>query len=185
MLSRSEPSVDLNEITVIQSYRRALAALVLNALLIALPTVSRSETDRDSLVGLLGVKVVVDVEGDIERPDWSAPVLQRDVEGALRRRGIAVLSETEWSKAPGRPVLRVELTTDAGPAGTYVYSLSIELEQDVRLARDSGRSTPATTWSAPTRVGSFQAKDSAAILEALRKLVEAFTTAYGEVNRKR
>lgn len=144
-----------------------------------------AQSDRASIAGVAGVKVVIEIEGDVERPELAPAILQRDVEAALRARGIAVLTDPEWAKAPGRPSLRLELTVEAGPPGFYIYTVGVELEQDVRLARDASQTLPAMTWSSPTHVGFVKSGNAASIREAVRATVETFTMAHAEANRKR
>jgi hypothetical protein len=148
-------------------------------------TAVQAQADRASIAGVAGVKVVIEVEGDVERPEWAPVILRGDVETALRTRGIPVLPDAEWAKAPGRPLLRLELTVEAGPSGTYIYTVGAELEQDVRLARDASQTLPATTWSSPSHMGFVKSGNPAPIREAVRTVVETFTTAHAEANRKR
>ncbi len=162
-----------------------LVCIGLTLALLMAPTRSAADGERESLRGPAGVKVLAEVEGDLQRPELSPRALQGDVEAVLRQRGIPVLDEPQWAQMPGRPTLHVELNIAPGPSDTYLNVLAVELEQDVRLVREPQVTVATGTWSTPPRLGHFKPARAATVREALRSLVESFVTVYAETNRKR
>lgn len=161
---------------------RSMIAVALVLLLV--PVCGDADSGRPTLAGLGGVKVIVEVDSDLERA-LSPAAVRRDVEGLLRQRGITLLADAPWSQTPGRPVLKVEIDAEPGPEGSLAYSVTVELEQDVRLARDPSLLVSTATWAAPQRLGVIKRADAGPVREALRDLVEAFIKAYTEMNPKR
>jgi hypothetical protein len=96
-----------------------------------------NEFTRPTLRGLKEVGVLVeDLGPEIERSGLSITQIQTDVELRLRMAGIKVLSKEEYFETPWSPYLYVHVNVFKAEAiRAYVYSISVELEQDVYLAR--------------------------------------------------
>lgn len=158
-------------------------SLVIVVLLLLSPS-GHAESERATLRGLAGVKLVVEIDAEFERVLTVAAV-RREAEGFFRQRGIALLADSQWSAAPGRPVLKLEVDAEPGPEGTLAYSVTLELEQDVRLARDPSMAISAPTWSATEKLGVIRRQDAGPVRDAVRELLESFARAYTEMNGKR
>jgi len=144
---------------------------------------------RFSLRGIPGVYVAVQpFAPEIEKNGLTAAQLRSDTELRLRAAGIGVLSRDEWSKTKGGPVCYVEvdivndiLLSQALKADLYAYAITVELNQDVLLVRDTGIQTLSPTWS-----GSYLGITNSLprIRDKVRDLVEKFVEACLVVNPK-
>lgn len=150
------------------------------------PVVADERSERATLAGLTGVRVEVeDIAADAEREGLTESDLQRDIEMKLQQAGIRVFTEAEWRTAPGKPTLNLEVRTLKPDTKTYVVSITLELEQEVRLARDATVNVSATTWSAPPRLGIVAAGHFSSIRRDVREIVDQFIQAYLAANPKR
>src|SRR6266702_8529819 len=133
--------------------KRLLLAVVLLSAAEAPPLVGQYDTpaSRSSLVGVPGILVVVEDEGikeEARRDGLSKDQIQTDVEVELRQAGVAILSEEEWTSAPGSPYLYVRVqAARPGSLELYAFSVSVDLNQLVTLRRNSYITSIATTWS--------------------------------------
>ena len=152
--------------------------------LICLASPCLAGSERATLAGVQGVKVVVDIDCDSARglPESS---VRRDVEQMLRAQHVAVLTEAPWAETVARAVLRVDIECEDGPAKTTVYSATLELEQAVRLARDSAMLVSAPTWWSPTKAGALGGDVARGLREIVRDLVELFLADYAKANPRR
>lgn len=123
-------------------------ALALLAALLLVPGISSALTiNQTPLVGLKGVYVMTTVESpkpkEIELLGLTKDQIQKNVELRLRKSGIKVLTDKEWTLTTGTPSLMVNLS-----AFTYlaicVYSVRVSLFEAVTLAR--GGQTSASVW---------------------------------------
>ncbi len=148
-----------------------------------------SELERATLVGLKGVEVVVEeVDPEAERDGLVKSTLQTEVELKLRQAGILVLSRTQAGSTPGNPWLYLRVSAVKG-SGTlqrlYVFSVSLELNQIVRLDRNPSVITFARTWSARGFIGTVGAANLSSVRESVRDRVDEFINAYLAANPKR
>jgi hypothetical protein len=141
------------------------------------------ELSRRSLKGLKGVEVVVEsLKAEAERDGLDETSIQTDVELKLRLAGIAVLTKEERLAAPGTPFLYINVNTQSG--SLYAYSISVQLEQDVRLDRDPSTRISATTWSV-TSVGTVGRNNLRDVRDSIKDIVDIFINAYLSVNPKK
>ena len=111
-----------------------------------------AELTRQTIKGLEGVNVIVeDIQLNIQKYAQKAGItkeqIQRDVETKLKSNGIKVLTEDEWLKTPGRPVLYVNINTHETEKYWYAYNIRLELKQVVSLEANPSIKTLASTWS--------------------------------------
>ncbi len=163
-----------------------MAPLALVSVLVSL-ALADDPSERATLAGLTGVRVVVgEVEDDAEEEGLTQSALQRDVELKLQQAGVRALTEAEWRAAPGKPALTLEVSTVKIQPMTYLFSITLDLEQEVRLARDANVSSHAATWSATPRLGTVAAAHlSRAVRKDVQEMVDQFINAYLAANRKR
>jgi len=89
----------------------------------------------ESLSGLAGVEVrAINTMGD-------ASVLKAHIELVIRKSGIRILTERQCEATPGRPLLSAVISDSV---------VSLELRQDVKLARNPRIEIHAVTWSTST-----------------------------------
>jgi hypothetical protein len=166
---------------------RRVVTTLLAVLLVVLPAfrVHGDEAAQASLTGLPGVRIVVDdPEDDLEADGLTETVLRNHIASQLKAAGVRTLSESEWSATPGRPALKIEVTARSVGKGR-VFVVELDVEQDVRLARDATRVARATTWSATPRLGVLSSTSVAAALVAVRDAVDEFIAAWRKVNPRR
>jgi hypothetical protein len=141
-----------------------------------------SEQERKTLVGLRGVHILVEkLTEEAERDGLLRASVQMDVELKLRQSGIRMLTEREAAGTPGVPHLYVQVNTVKTPAGTYAYSVTVALKQDVLLERARGIRVVATTWAA-RGLGLVGAARLEAVRERVRDLVDEFVNAHRTAN---
>jgi hypothetical protein len=167
-----------------------VTAIVAAMLLLSSATLAhvRNEGRGDSVGGLHSVFVSVHVDGKslaasgLTDPQvWSAVVLR------LRLAGLNVLNEEEWEKTQGKPYLYVSLNDtllsgQAGHPAGYVCTCSLDLMQDVALARPPHSHVDACTWSrAATLI--VPPNDGAQVRVLVDDLATEFTDAVTAANR--
>jgi hypothetical protein len=143
-----------------------------------------SEFTRRSLVGLLGVAVVIEpIEPEFEQAGLAASTLATDVELRLRQLGIHVLFGAERGNTPGQPYLYVNVNLLRDPVGLVAYSVRVELSQRTRLVRDTKIDIWAPTWSTAS-IGTVGFSKLSEVRGAVRDLVDRFANAYLAENPK-
>ena len=109
--------------------------------------------------------------------------MQEDIESQLREGSIRVLSDEEWQAAPGRPWLfvRVQMLRPQAARRAFVYVISLDLMQQVGLARDPGIDAVGMTWRTG-EIGTVSAINVSRVRDSLRAHVDTFINAYWAVN---
>ena len=163
----------------------ALAALVVTVLASA-GLAQEAPTTAATLRGLTGVDVVVEqvpTEPEVEEARLGSSAVQEDIESQLREGGIRILSDEEWQAAPGRPWLfvRVQMLRPQAARRAFVYVISLDLMQQVGLARDPGIDAVGMTWRTG-EIGTVSAVNVPRVRDSLRALVDTFINAYWAVN---
>jgi hypothetical protein len=148
---------------------------------------AQSEREKETLRGLRGAKVLVEnINGEIIQEGLTVDKVQVEVELRLRKAGVRVLSTEEWLRAPGSPMLYVNLNIfKSGPEKEFiVYGLSLSLEQDVWLTRlDKPLTVRAATWSGSS-VGVMGRNRLFDVREPIGEQVDKFINDYLAVNPK-
>lgn len=143
--------------------------------------------DKETLRGLNGVLVVVEkLNPSAERDGLTAEQLRVDTELRLRKAGVRVLSQKECAMDERSPYLyvAVNLRTERAPLeGAYIFSISVELLQEVYLRGNAYAKTHATTWSTES-VGSVGQHNLRQVREAVGNYVDIFLNDYLAVNPK-
>ena len=164
-----------------------LAALVVTVL-VSPGLAQEAPTTPATLRGLTGVDVVVEegpTEPKVEEARLGSSAVQEDIESQLREGGIRVLSDEEWQAAPGRPWLfaRVQMLRPQAARRAFVYVMSLDLMQQVGLARDPGIDAVGMTWWTG-EIGTVSAINVPRIRDSLRAHVDTFINAYWSVNAR-
>jgi len=166
--------------------RVAYCVAVLGCLVTSNALADTKELERETLKGLRGVGVVVEDPGAYaSSAGLTISMLRSDVEPRLRQAGIAVLSEAERDSTPGWPYLYVAVTVGPLPArlSGHLYSVEVQLHQQVTLVRAPTVKTRAVTWNTSS-IGVAESP-SETIRRSLRDRVDQFINAYRDVNPKR
>jgi hypothetical protein len=153
------------------------------ALLFACST-SASANDvfqRQTLKGLTVIRVLVEpMEPEAERDGITTSQLQADVELRLRQSAITV----EDASTEGFIYVSVNALKQSGGSG-YAYSIDVELQQEITLAR-IGKHSLGSTWNARPFIGLTPLAEAFQnIRAAVRDSVDEFINAYLSVNPKR
>ncbi len=162
-----------------------LAALVVTVLVSA-GLAQEAPTTAATLRGLTGVDVVVEqvpTEPDVEEAGLGSSAVQEDIESQLREGGIRLLSDEEWQAAPGQPWLfvRVQMLRPQAARRAFVYVISLDLMQQVGLAREPGIDAVGMTWRTG-EIGTVAAINVSRVRDSLRAHVDTFINAYWAVN---
>ena len=107
------------------------------------------ENQKDILYNLEGVYVFVKTIKD-RKSNWPFDIrIQDEVEHQIAEFGINVLSETDVTWAPGRPILKISVDTTEVPItglDVHAFSVIVSLQEAVVLERDMSKKAHAVTW---------------------------------------
>jgi hypothetical protein len=145
---------------------------------------SDNEINRESMRGIKGVHVLIEISGKDEIQDGlTSDSILKDVELLLRQNGITVLTEAGMRIYPGNPLLYINANfRKMKNIRSYVYSLHIGFDQNVIVERNK-LSIRATTWNLDV-VGSTPLNNLNSIRKDIKGLVGRFINAYLSVNPK-
>ena len=136
--------------------------------------------ERDTLKGLHGVRVVVDLTPEVEKYGLTKETFRTDTELRLRQYGIKVLSLEEsvgsWLYINVNAIVNERLDIAA-------VAVEVEFRQVVLLYRDLKTRTMGTTWSNGTS-GLFHVTTLKKVRETVKDLVDEFINDYLAVNPK-
>lgn len=141
------------------------------------------QRQADTLRALPGVYFIVEnVSPAGEADGLTTGQIRRDIEFQLRRAGIHIMSEAEWSRTPGRPFLYVRVSlAKSGPR--YAYHLEVQLLQRVKLERYLELApVQVPTWAAPEEIGVIDEGQLQEVRRYLADQVARFISAYLAVN---
>jgi hypothetical protein len=138
------------------------------------------ESSRKTLAKMTAVSLLVEEIGEeAQRDGLSDRDIQSDVERALRKAGIGVLSEDESTR--DTPMFYVAVLTDKNSDGVYGFAVFVRVLQRVRLARDTSVAVFATTWEALPTVGTVGARYvdrlRAEVLDSTSEFINAYRAA--------
>jgi hypothetical protein len=168
--------------------RRALwfAAFLILTLMVLPSWALNSETNRATLRGLAGVRVLIeDLPSEMLQAGVTKTRLQADVDLKFRKAGIRTLTQDECFKTPGEPYLyvNINLSTLKAESGHYAYSIDIGLIQNVTLLRTPEQATYAITWSTGG-VGLIGKNQLSDLQDSIGDLLSIFVKAFLSVNPK-
>jgi hypothetical protein len=160
--------------------------VILTAFLRSAPPIlaQDNEDTRLTLRGLHGVSLyVVPLDPQIEKSGLTKNLIQTDTELNLKLAGINVLTEEEFLKASGHPVLYVDINISMlkTQITRYLFYIRVELNQEVTLVRTPGTKVSAATWSAGGWGIDFSPDN---IRQIVKAQVDKFINAYLAENPK-
>jgi hypothetical protein len=121
--------------------------------------------------------LVESLSPEIKKEGLTPEMIRSEVEQSLEKAGFKVLPDAEGLWVPGKPYLYVNV--NVFKSEKYVYSITIELHQDVGLIRDPDIKIDASTWS-KRYIGISSNLDD--IRAHTRDIVTIFLNAYNSVN---
>jgi hypothetical protein len=138
--------------------------------------------EQKSLRGLQGVSVQV---MRFDSPEGvSLKQIQTDVELRIRKAGIRVVPFSSVAQLPGQPFLWISVLALKNPVGVSVYSVNLELWQDVRLKRNLAIGVSAATYTVEPRLVVVDSRNIRQLREDLSDCVDAFINDYLAMNPK-
>lgn len=148
-----------------------------------------SQVSRGTLAGLTRIYVLVEnIQPNIQKYSSNAGLstiqIQKEIENNLNSAGIRTMSRSEWLKAPGRPVLYVNINTHETEKYWYAYDIKLELRQIVQLEVNPKIKTLADTWSINI-TGMANIGNLNLISKDTYVLLDRFIQAYRLVNKRK
>ncbi len=141
------------------------------------------QRQADTLRALPGVYFIVEnVSAAGQADGLRTDQIRQDIEFQLRRAGIHIMSEAEWSRTPGKPFLYVRVSlAKSGPR--YAYHIEVQLLQRVKLERYLELApVQVPTWAAPEEIGIIDAEQLQEVRRFLADQMARFVSAYLAVN---
>lgn len=137
---------------------------------------------KQSLVDIDAFLLVVEFAQDAVQMDGlSRSDLEVEIAKRLRRSGIRLMGEVEWSRQPGVPYLYVNLITVRSELGFYSYRIEVKFNQEVQPVRNSGITSMATTWETGL-LGLIGVRRIGAIKPEILSLVDEFIQDFQSAN---
>jgi len=140
-----------------------------------------ADITRQTIKGMKAFHVIVEeVQPNVQRYAQKAGItkeqIQKNVENKLKANGIKVLTNDEWLKTPGKPVLYINVNTHETEKYWYAYDVKVEVKQSVFLEANFAIKTLASTWSINV-TGMANIGTLGNIKSAVDGLVDRFITA--------
>lgn len=147
------------------------------------------EVLRAPLGGLEAVHVVVEKLPEARRIGGLSEQAVRDVvELRLRKHGIRLLTRQQSMESLGAPYLYVHLSflppSVELPEVPMAYALEVEFHQRVSLVRNPQITTYASTWSAPSVIGTVGVTNVRDVLGGLEEAVDHFANEFLAANQR-
>jgi hypothetical protein len=165
---------------------RWFSTVIFALLLVAAVSLRAEEAQQASLKGLTAVRVVVDHPGkETEGYGLTQAALRTGVESRLKKAGITLLSPQE--RAQGMPYLHLSVAAfpaDGPGDDLFVYSIDLNLYQEVRLIRVPSVRVESPTWSAAGTVGTIKAVKLTTLHDTVGHYVDGFVAAHQAANAK-
>lgn len=138
---------------------------------------------KQSLLGITAFLLVVEFEeSSLEIDGLDRSALEIEIAQRLRRAGIRLMNEVEWSRQPGVPFLYVYLNTVRSELGFYSYRAEVRFKQEVSPVRNSSISSIATTWETGS-LGFIGVNRVETLKPEVLSLVDEFLVDYRQINR--
>ena len=135
----------------------------------------------ESLRGLSGVLIKVDLAEEVKKDGLTQSQVSADVELALQQARIKILSQDKWQNTLGRPYLyvRIESAKVQDNWKFYTYAIQLHLIQDVSLFRaNQSERLSASTWNSSI-IGHGYLGD---IRVHLKEVINRFASDYSTAN---
>jgi len=149
------------------------------------PEIQYITKQRDVLKGLEGIYVVVYTPNpELDKYGLTKQIIQTDVELRLRQYGISVLTEEQWQKTLGSPILYVKINSAINKEfGWVAIGIHVDLIEGTFLARKSTTCCSSTTWGL-SNVWLGGTNDVKMAREGLTSIVDVFINDHLAANPK-
>ncbi|MCC5934523.1 MAG: hypothetical protein LAT75_06775 [Candidatus Cyclonatronum sp.] len=138
---------------------------------------------KQSLQGITAFLLIVEFEeSTVEIDGLNRAELEIEVAQRLRRAGIRLMNEVEWSRQPGVPFLYVYLNTVRSELGFYSYRAEVRFKQEVSPVRNTSISSIATTWETGS-LGFIGVNRVETLKPEVLSLIDEFLIDYRQINR--
>lgn len=138
---------------------------------------------KQSLLGINAFLLIVEFEeSSVEIDGLNRAELEIEIAQRLRRAGIRLMNEVEWSRVPGVPFLYVYLNTVRSELGFYSYRAEVRFKQEVSPVRNNSITSIATTWETGS-LGFIGVNRVEALKPEVLALVDQFLMDYRQINR--
>lgn len=138
---------------------------------------------KQSLQGITAFLLVVEFEeSSLQVDGLDRAALEIEIAQRLRRAGIRLMNEVEWSRQPGVPFLYVYLNTVRSELGFYSYRAEVRFKQEVSPVRNTSISSIATTWETGS-LGFIGVNRVEALKPEVLALVDQFIMDFRQINR--
>jgi hypothetical protein len=147
-----------------------IALLLFNAPVLAQPIVA---TGRDTLRGLPGVEVAVEVPTELPQTEVGAAALRTAIERRLQAGGITVYATQAANPSEAKPYVYVDLNALSLSGRLQAVAIQVHLRQTVRSAIGSSIIVNAMTWDQQT-VAAVTPDDGAELRDLILEMVDHF-----------
>jgi hypothetical protein len=130
-------------------------------------------TGRDTLRGLPGVEVAVDVPTELPDTDLTTSALHAAVEQRLRNGGITVYASQKANPSDAKAYVYVHLNALPLPAQMQAVAIQVHLRQTVRSVVTSSSIVNAMTWDQHT-VAAITSADAAQLRDLVLEMIDHF-----------
>lgn len=134
-----------------------------------------------SLKGLKGVYILVELNEEIKEAGFSNPGVRSDIEQILKSAGIKIIDISDLRNTPGSPYLQLSTFGYEIKTGGYACAILLGLKQDVVLERDKDIKAEATTWSTLWEI-TFSEGNMTHLPETVRNMTNQFVKDYLAAN---
>lgn len=140
---------------------------------------------ENSLGGLKSIYIVTESIGRFDPADGlTGEQLREDAEKKLRQAGIKIMTEEEWPKAEGRPMLHIDIDYWKNEDGSFLANLELKVEQHVFLERDPSIKVDSITWMESQIILPKAGKLAEDVRNELGILMDKFIVDYKAANQK-
>ena len=130
-------------------------------------------TGRDTLRGLPGVEIAVEVPPELRQTELTTVALHAAVEQRLRAGGIAVYDSQKANPSDAKAYVYVHLNALPLPGQMQAVAIQVHLRQTVRSVVVSSSIVNAMTWDQHT-VAAVTAADGAQLRDLVLEMIDHF-----------
>ena len=140
-------------------------------------------SEKESLKGIKALRVVVeDLKPEIENDGLLKRTIQTDVELKLRLAGIKVIDNSDLNEGNSFIYVNANILKSSNN-NFYTYNISVNLKQDVFLARNNKLCFGVITWNSQS-IGLIDKGELPEIRQDIKDHMDVFINDYLEMNPK-
>ncbi len=139
--------------------------------------------EKESLKGITALRVAIeDLKPEIEKDGLLKRTIQTDVEVKLRMAGIKVIDNPDLKEGNSFIYVNANILKSSNNE-FYAYNISVNLKQDVFLARNNKLCFSAITWNSGS-IGVIGKGELPEIRQDIKDHIDVFINDYLEMNSK-